>query len=149
MAKMFRHDLIENLRDIEARTLRELEVHLILRPRTEIPLWCFGLMNFGFHNGARLYNTAIILSTIKLTHVIQAITVCAPNLVERRFDMTILKRPQRNFRPWPENQERLELADQIGFNVSELINEVLRDHLNQHMSKKTEKMRQALTATGK
>lgn len=55
----------------------------------------------------------------------------------------------RAFRPWPENQERLELADRIGFNVSELINEVLRDHLNQHMTKKTETMRKALAAPAK
>jgi hypothetical protein len=55
------------------------------------------------------------------------------------------KMPSRTFRPWEENQERLELADRIGFNVSELINEVLRDNLSKHMKKKTEKMRQALS----
>lgn len=55
------------------------------------------------------------------------------------------KNSPRTFRVWEENQERLELADRIGFNVSELINEVLRDHLSQHMKAKTEKMRQALS----
>ena len=55
------------------------------------------------------------------------------------------KYPQRNFRPWKENQERLELADRIGFNVSELINEVLQEHLPQHMRTKAEKIRQALS----
>lgn len=55
------------------------------------------------------------------------------------------KMPSRTFRPSVENQERLEMADRVGFNVSELINEVLRDHLPKHMSSKVEKMRQALS----
>lgn len=55
------------------------------------------------------------------------------------------KTTPRAFRAWEENQERLELADRIGFNVSELINEVLRDNLSKHMKQKTEKMRQALS----
>ncbi len=59
------------------------------------------------------------------------------------------KHTHRTFRPWEENQERLELADKIGFNVSELINEILRDHLNQHMTKKTEQMRKALAVPSK
>lgn len=53
---------------------------------------------------------------------------------------------QRNFRPWPENQERLEFAKKLGFNLSELINEVLRDNLQPHMEKKVEKLRKALSA---
>ena len=57
-----------------------------------------------------------------------------------------MKRSQRNFRPWPANQERLEFADKLGFNVSELINEVLKDNLEQHMKTKVEKLRKALSA---
>ena len=56
-----------------------------------------------------------------------------------------MKKPlSRTFRPWEQNQERLELADKIGLNVSELINEVLREHLSKHMQTKAEKIRQAL-----
>ena len=31
------------------------------------------------------------------------------------------------FRPWPENKKRLELAEQIGLNISELLNETLKN----------------------
>ena len=55
------------------------------------------------------------------------------------------KAPPRAFRPWPENQERLELADRIGLNVSELINEVLKKHLPAEMRTKADKIRQALS----
>ena len=50
----------------------------------------------------------------------------------------------RTFRPWPTNQERLELADKIGLNVSELINEVLDKHLKPEMESKANKIREAL-----
>lgn len=52
----------------------------------------------------------------------------------------------RTFRPWEENQERLEFADRLGFNVSELINEVLRENLQAHMEKKVERLRKAMSA---
>jgi hypothetical protein len=55
----------------------------------------------------------------------------------------------RTFRPWEENQERLEFADKLGFNVSELINEVLRDNLQEHMTKKVETLRKALSTPAK
>lgn len=55
------------------------------------------------------------------------------------------KRSQRNFRPWPENQERLELADKYGLNVSELINEVLQRHLKTHLEHKAKELREALS----
>jgi hypothetical protein len=35
------------------------------------------------------------------------------------------KRILRAFQPWPENEQRLEMAQKIGLNVSELINEAL------------------------
>lgn len=56
-----------------------------------------------------------------------------------------MKATSRTFRMWKENQERLELADKIGLNVSELINEVLREHLPKHMRTKADKIRQALS----
>ena len=52
----------------------------------------------------------------------------------------------RTFRPWTKNQERLEIADKIGLNVSELINEVLDKHLKPEMERKATKIREALTA---
>jgi predicted DNA-binding protein len=56
------------------------------------------------------------------------------------------KKVQRNFRPWPKNQERLEYADEkLGFNVSELINEILETHLKSHIEAKTKKLREALS----
>jgi hypothetical protein len=51
----------------------------------------------------------------------------------------------RTFRPTPENQERLELADKFGLNVSELINEVLDRHLKSTMEVKAKKIREALS----
>lgn len=55
----------------------------------------------------------------------------------------------RTFRPWEENQDRLEFADKLGFNVSELINEVLAENLQSHMERKVEKLRKALHAPAK
>ena len=40
------------------------------------------------------------------------------------------KKALRAFQPWPENQQRLELASRMGMNVSELINAALRDRLD-------------------
>ena len=51
----------------------------------------------------------------------------------------------RTFRPWPENQERLEFAEKLDLNVSEVINEVLRDNLKRHLETKTRKLREALS----
>jgi hypothetical protein len=51
----------------------------------------------------------------------------------------------RAFRPWPANEERLDFADEkLGLNVSELINEVLEQHLRHHLETKTKKLREAL-----
>jgi len=55
------------------------------------------------------------------------------------------KRRFRSFVPWPENQERLEFADNIGLNVSELINEVLEKSLKATMETKAKKLREALS----
>lgn len=57
------------------------------------------------------------------------------------------KAVQRNFRAWPENQERLEFADKIGLNVSEVINEVLSKHLKPAIDTKAKKLREQLAAT--
>jgi len=54
------------------------------------------------------------------------------------------KKAQRNFRPWAENQERLELAEKLGLNVSELINEVLQKNISRHLEEKARQIRNAL-----
>lgn len=59
------------------------------------------------------------------------------------------KSSPRTFRAWPENQERLEFAEKLGFNLSELINEVIKENLDQHMKSKVEKLRKALSAPAK
>lgn len=51
----------------------------------------------------------------------------------------------RTFRPWPENQERLEIADKLGLNVSELINEALERSAKKLIEEKTKKLREALS----
>ncbi len=55
-------------------------------------------------------------------------------------------RPMRGFRATPENEERLQYAEKLGLNLSEIVNEILADHLRDHLSKKTAKLREALTA---
>jgi hypothetical protein len=50
----------------------------------------------------------------------------------------------RTFRPWPDNRERLEFAEKVGVNVSELINEILRDTLKPRLEKKVKAIREAV-----
>jgi hypothetical protein len=50
----------------------------------------------------------------------------------------------RTFRPWPKNQERLVLADKLGINVSELINEALETAGKKIIEAKTKQLREAL-----
>ena len=55
------------------------------------------------------------------------------------------KYAQRTFRPWRENQERLAFAaQQLGLNISEVINEVLQENLRRHLETKSRKLRAAL-----
>lgn len=44
------------------------------------------------------------------------------------------KRPLRSFRAWEENQERLAFAEKLDLNVSEVINEVLKENLKPHLA---------------
>ncbi len=60
--------------------------------------------------------------------------------------MSEKKTVPRNFRVWPENQERLEFADKIGLNVSEIINECLAKTLKPVIDAKAKKVREALAA---
>jgi len=52
----------------------------------------------------------------------------------------------RTFRPWQENQERLEFAEKLGINVSELINELIAPVLRPAIEKKQKKIREVATA---
>jgi hypothetical protein len=56
------------------------------------------------------------------------------------------KTPLRTFQPWPKNRDRLAFADKVGLNVSELINEVLDDHLKKHLEAKANKIREAVSS---
>ena len=49
------------------------------------------------------------------------------------------------FKPWPENQERLEIAKKLGLNVSELINEALERSAKKLIEEKTKALREALS----
>ena len=59
------------------------------------------------------------------------------------------KYPQRTFRPWEGNEEHLRTAEQLGFSVSELINEVLEEHFYRHLQARSEKMRRVLSSSTK
>lgn len=56
------------------------------------------------------------------------------------------KSKYRSFRPWPENQKRLELADRLGLNVSEIINEVVEERFEAVLKQKSRKIQEALEA---
>jgi hypothetical protein len=53
-------------------------------------------------------------------------------------------RKPRAFRPWPENEVRLEYAQTVGIDVSELINELLRDSLKPRIEKKLKSIRETV-----
>jgi post-segregation antitoxin (ccd killing protein) len=63
--------------------------------------------------------------------------------------MTDKRTPPRNFRPWPSNQERLALAERLGLNVSELINEVLDTNIARHLEEKARRIREAIAPARK
>lgn len=56
-----------------------------------------------------------------------------------------MKKTYRSFRPTEPNQERLELADKLGINVSELINEALEKSAKKIIETKVSKLREALS----
>ena len=55
------------------------------------------------------------------------------------------KNRQRNFRPSAQNEMRLEFASRLGFNVSEIINEVLEKGMDTVLKSKTEAMQKELS----
>lgn len=54
------------------------------------------------------------------------------------------------FRAWPENQERLEYAQKLGLEVSQIVNDLLKEHLRPYLMKikqtKAKEMRETLDA---
>lgn len=56
-----------------------------------------------------------------------------------------MKKVQKNFKPSPENQERLEHAAKLGISVSDVINEALAKVGRQIIEAKTKKLREALS----
>ena len=56
----------------------------------------------------------------------------------------------RSFKPWPENQERLDYAQKLGLEVSQIVNELLKEHLRPYLTKvkqtKAKEMRETLDA---
>jgi post-segregation antitoxin (ccd killing protein) len=61
--------------------------------------------------------------------------------------MSNKKAVPRNFRVWPENQERLEFAEKVGLNVSEVLNEALTKSLKATLEKMLKEKREALAVT--
>ena len=53
----------------------------------------------------------------------------------------------RSFKPWPENQERLEYAQKLGLEVSQIVNELLREHLKPYLTKKKQTKAKELRET--
>jgi DNA-binding FrmR family transcriptional regulator len=49
------------------------------------------------------------------------------------------KYASRTFRPWPATHFIIQQAETVGFNVSELINEVVSKHLRAHIQRKAAK----------
>ena len=56
----------------------------------------------------------------------------------------IKKYPYRPFRPWPEVETRLAAAQEVGINVSELINEILKDNVEAALAKKSKQLQTKL-----
>lgn len=54
----------------------------------------------------------------------------------------------RNFRPWPDNEERLAIADKLEFNVSLIINEALNNSLDEILVEHAKKLEANLKAIG-
>lgn len=56
----------------------------------------------------------------------------------------------KGFRPWPENQERLDYAEKLGLTMSEIINPILKEHLRDYLVKvkdtKAKELSEALNA---
>ncbi len=55
----------------------------------------------------------------------------------------------RGFRPSRENEKRLQLAQRLGLNLSEVVNESLELHFESYLNRKAEKIKAALAEAGR
>ena len=55
------------------------------------------------------------------------------------------KAKHRTFRPWPENQERLEFAEKLDINVSDVINEALAESAKKVIERRVQLIRKVLS----
>ena len=55
-----------------------------------------------------------------------------------------MKNRSFTFRPWPKNQEKIQLASRCGINVSELVNEILAENVDRALKEKSEKIKKEL-----
>jgi len=55
------------------------------------------------------------------------------------------KLASRTFRPWEHIDAELKTAEDLGLNVSQLINEVLELHIREHMKKRASRMIKVLS----
>lgn len=58
--------------------------------------------------------------------------------------MSVKKNSTRGFRPKGKTRERLEYAEKLGLNISELVNNILEDHLRDYLSKEIKDRQAAL-----
>lgn len=63
-----------------------------------------------------------------------------------RNERRAMKR-QCNFRLWPENEKRLEVAAKNGLNVSEMLNELIRDNFRPYVQKKAKQYTELASST--
>ena len=99
----------------------------------------------GLHRRSNAISSVTSVSTHNLTHSICELPSSRSADLNERRGMKVKPTP-RSFKAWPENQERLVFAEKLDMNVSELINEVLKENLKRHLEKKTQKIREALSA---
>jgi hypothetical protein len=52
----------------------------------------------------------------------------------------------RSFVPWPENEKRLEKAQTLGLNMSEILNEALEQRFDDILKQKSKRIQAALVA---
>jgi hypothetical protein len=76
---------------------------------------------------------------INLGGVLLCARMKTPNTPAKRTTRTV-----RSFQPTPDNEKRLAFASRIGVNVSELINEILKDRLDDALTKKTRELQKEL-----
>jgi len=73
---------------------------------------------------------------------LSGVTIATSQLTENKGDGMPKKANTRSFKPWEENRKRLEVAAESGLNVSEMINEFIRDNFKPYIEQKAKKLTQ-------